>query len=159
MHSRILYINIVIAVILLLVVTFQTERAETEKTPGPLDCRFGFTYNSHFLCEPVYSGPKVQDYFDLARKLGIDYDNYEDYFMPFPDGSLNGFIASRPGDTVVILYSGGPLRAIVEDIGMYSDACHTDWMCRLKALREVDDFPKWNITYLVSSDMSPAEKG
>jgi len=121
-----------------------------ENTIDISECRFGFAYDGMLLCNPVYIGPKENDYFEFAAENGITFDYSKSYFAPFPESTLAHFIADKYGDTAVILRSGRQYRAVIVKAGLYSDACYTNWQYTLTPIDTIMNLAEWKETFLVT---------
>ena len=105
----------------------------------------GYESNNLLLCDPELNGRPLQ--LSLSGKYIHDECSKQDphqpyHLIPVPDTFATRYIRDMPGDTVMVLWSGGTFKAVIDDIVYYMAVCYSEFVCVLKPVTEIENRPK-----------------
>lgn len=103
----------------------------------------GYETNNMLLCTPEFIERPGQ----LSREYIHDEYSKQDphqgfNLIPIPDSFASRYIKDVPGDTVMVLWSGGKFKAIIDDIVDYMGVCYSELVCVLEPITEIKNRPK-----------------
>jgi hypothetical protein len=103
----------------------------------------GYDLGDLLFCGPEFSGrpPELSsDY--IYGEINKQDPRQPYHLIPLPEGFIETHIVDTPGDTVMILWSGGTFKAVINDILFLEDVCNGEIVCALKPITELKDRPK-----------------
>lgn len=105
----------------------------------------GYETNNLLLCTPEFNArhrPLSREY--ISGEIKKQEPNHQYHLIPVPDSFATRYIKDIPGDTVMVLWSGGKFKAVIDDIVYYisGGGCYSEFVCVLEPITEITNRPK-----------------
>ncbi len=100
------------------------------------------TYDILF-CAPEFNArhrPLSREY--ISGEIKKQEPNHQYHLIPVPDSFVTRYIKDMPGDTVMVLWSGGTFKTIIDDILFFKGNCSSEFVCVLEPISEIKNRPK-----------------
>lgn len=103
----------------------------------------GYDLDNRLFCEPETkerSPQLAREY--VLQEIGKQKPNQSYHLISLPEGFASEHFIDAPGDTVMVLSSGGSFRTVIDGILYLESGCNQEFVCSLKLIDGVPARPE-----------------